>query len=158
MPNYYCLAFLPLNIHWFCPVLQYIMRIIFVFKACSCTIIQNAWSPYNNVYSLVQSTLTFIKTSAFGLGLYWTLKSRLRLDFNILVNVFASTINLSLPWLPVLWGTRRDYSISSLILTDNFQVMESKRGKQCFATHVRGTYFEKSKDVDTLIEDTEVLT
>jgi len=36
-----------------------------------------------------------------------------------------------------------------------FQVMESKRGKQCFAKHVRGTYFERSKDVEVLIEQTE---
>ena len=37
-----------------------------------------------------------------------------------------------------------------------FQVMESKRGKKCFAAHVRGSYFEKSKEVEKLIESTEV--
>lgn len=34
--------------------------------------------------------------------------------------------------------------------------MESKRGKKCFAAHVRGSYFEKSKEVEKLIESTEV--
>ena len=36
--------------------------------------------------------------------------------------------------------------------------MESKRGKKCFAAHVRGSYFEKSKEVEKLIESTEVNT
>lgn len=41
------------------------------------------------------------------------------------------------------------------ILKKYDKVMESKRGKKCFASHVRGTYFEKSKEVEKLIEHTE---
>lgn len=41
------------------------------------------------------------------------------------------------------------------ILKKYDKVMESKRGKKCFAAHVRGSYFEKSKEVEKLIESTE---
>ena len=34
--------------------------------------------------------------------------------------------------------------------------MTSKRGKTCFETHVKGCYFETSKGVEKLIEETEV--